>query len=106
MVESRNESRRRNSYIIILSLKLHDKWQATLKECERIAIDQAGKQLEDICLMHKRKMIADRRAESAVIANMILVAAVIAIGFAVLIYTNSKASIFAQEYYETVSSDI
>ena len=51
-------------------------------------------------------MIANRRAESAVISSMILVAAVIAMGFAVLVYANSKASIFAQEYGDTVSSDI
>jgi len=56
--------------------------------------------------MHNKKMIAERRAISPVISNLILVAGVIAVGFAVLAYINSNGSIFAQEYGRTVTSDI
>jgi len=56
--------------------------------------------------MHNRKTIANRRAESTVISSVILVAAVIAVGFAVLIFSNSRSSIFAQEYSSAIDSDI
>ena len=56
--------------------------------------------------MHSRKIIANRRAESTVISSVILVAAVIAVGFAVLIFSNSRSSIFAQEYSNAIDSDI
>ena len=55
--------------------------------------------------MHKRSML-NRRAESAVISSVILVAAVIAMGIAVLLYANSRSNIFAQEYSQAVNDDI
>lgn len=52
------------------------------------------------------RLIRDRRAASAVISNIILIAAVIAIGFAVLAYVNSTSSSYVFQYGETVNSDI
>jgi hypothetical protein len=52
------------------------------------------------------RLIRDRRAISAVISNIILIVAVIAIGFAVLAYVNSTSNSYVTQYGQTVNSDI
>jgi hypothetical protein len=47
-----------------------------------------------------------RRAVSAVISNVILIGAVIVVGFAVLSWANSQANSYSSSYGKTVSSDI
>lgn len=47
-----------------------------------------------------------KRAVSAVISNMILIGAVIVVGFAVLSWANSQANSYSSSYGKTVSSDI
>ena len=52
------------------------------------------------------KLLKSRRAVSAVISNMILVAAVIAVGFAVLAWAQSQSSNYTNQYGRAISSDI
>ncbi len=53
-----------------------------------------------------RRLVINRRGISAVISNMILATAVIAMGFAVLVYVTSTSESFVTEYNGAVSSDI
>jgi len=52
------------------------------------------------------KQLRDRRAVSAVISNIILVGAVIAVGFAVVAWTYSRSSAYMTQYSESVNSDV
>lgn len=52
------------------------------------------------------KLLKSRRAVSAVISNLILIAAVIAVGFAVLAWSQSQSSSYTQQYSSAISSDI
>jgi predicted PurR-regulated permease PerM len=52
------------------------------------------------------KLLKSRRAVSAVISNMILVAAVIAVGFAMLGWAQSQSSNYTNQYGRAISSDI
>lgn len=51
-------------------------------------------------------LLRNRRAISTVISNIILIAAVIAVGFAVLAWTYSTSSSYVDQYGSTVNSDI
>jgi len=51
-------------------------------------------------------LLRNRRGISPVISNIILVAAVIAVGFAVLAWTYSTSSSYVSQYGSTVNSDI
>jgi hypothetical protein len=53
-----------------------------------------------------RKLLKDRRAVSAVISNMVLIATAIVLGFTVLLYANFTSNSYATKYGQTVSSDI
>ena len=53
-----------------------------------------------------RKLIKNKRAVSAVISNMILIAAVIVVGFVALGYARSTSNNYVAEYGQTVNSDI
>ncbi len=53
-----------------------------------------------------RKLITNKRAVSAVISNMLLIAAVIAVGFVALGYARSTSNNYVAEYGQTVNSDI
>jgi hypothetical protein len=52
------------------------------------------------------KLFRDRGGVSAVISNVILVGAVIAVGFGVMTWTYSQSSLYQAQYRESVSSDI
>jgi len=52
------------------------------------------------------KLLKSRRAVSAVISNLILVAAVIAVGFAMLSWSQSQSSNYTNQYGRAISSDI
>jgi hypothetical protein len=52
------------------------------------------------------KSLKERRAVSAVISNMILLSAVITVGFAVLAWTYSRSNSYMEQYGDAVSSDI
>jgi hypothetical protein len=52
------------------------------------------------------KLFRDRGGVSAVISNVILVGAVIAVGFSVMAWTYSQSSLYQAQYRESVSSDI
>jgi hypothetical protein len=51
-------------------------------------------------------LVKDRRAVNTVISNMILIAAVIVLGFIVLSFVRSDSAGYQVEYQQTVSSDI
>ena len=53
-----------------------------------------------------QKLLRDRRAVSAVISNVILVGAVIAVGFTVVAWTSSRSSAYMTQYSESVNSDV
>jgi hypothetical protein len=53
-----------------------------------------------------QKLLRDRRAVSAVISNIILVGAVIAVGFTVVAWTSSRSSAYMTQYSESVDSDV
>jgi hypothetical protein len=57
-------------------------------------------------LLKTPKTLRDRRGVSAVISNMILVGAVITIGFAAVAWTYSQSSAYMSQYSESVDSDI
>jgi len=52
------------------------------------------------------KLLRDRRGVSAVISNIILIAAVIVVGFSALAWTYSQSNIYIAEYSESVRTDI
>ena len=52
------------------------------------------------------KLLRDRRAVSAVISNLILIGAVIVIGFAVVAWTYSRSSAYMTQYSDSVNSDV
>jgi len=52
------------------------------------------------------RSLKNKNAVSAVISNMILVAAVIAVGFSMLSWTQSQSSNYTNQYGRAVSSDI
>jgi hypothetical protein len=52
------------------------------------------------------RLLQNRRAISAVISNVILVGAVIAVSFVVLFWAQYRSSAYNQEYSEAVDSDI
>ena len=52
------------------------------------------------------RLIQNRRAVSAVISNVILVGAVIAVSFVVLFWAQYRSSAYNRQYSETMSSDI
>jgi hypothetical protein len=52
------------------------------------------------------KMLHNKRAVSAVISNVILVGAVIAVSFAVLLWTQYQSSAYNNEYSEAMNADI
>ena len=52
------------------------------------------------------KLFRDRGGVSAVISNVILVGAVIAVGFGVMAWTYSQSSLYQAQYRESVNSDI
>jgi len=51
------------------------------------------------------KLLKSRRAVSAVISNLILIAAVIVVGFAVLAWAQSQSSNYNNQYSSVISSD-
>lgn len=53
-----------------------------------------------------RLFVKDRRAVNTVISNMILIAAVIVLGFVVLSYAQNNSHNYEYQYQETVNSDI
>jgi len=53
-----------------------------------------------------RMLIKNRRAINAVISNLILIAAVIVVGFVALGYARSTSISYQEQYGQTVSSDI
>ena len=59
-----------------------------------------------IVSMRVCKLIRNRRAVSAVISNVILMAAVIAVGIAVLGYVTSTSNSYVTQYGQTVNFDI
>jgi len=52
------------------------------------------------------KVLKNRRAISPVIANLILIAAVIGVGFAALVWAQSQSSSYTTQYGSVISSDI
>ncbi|MCJ7469826.1 hypothetical protein MUO74_04910, partial [Candidatus Bathyarchaeota archaeon] len=52
------------------------------------------------------RSLKNKNAVSAVISNMILVAAVIAVGFSMLAWTQSQSSNYTNQYGRAISSDI
>lgn len=52
------------------------------------------------------QFVRSRRAASVVVSNLILIAAVIAVGLVVLAYTNTQSNNYVTEYGKTVSADI
>lgn len=52
------------------------------------------------------KRLKARRAVSAVISNLILIAAVIAVGFSVLIWAQSTSSAYNNQYSQAVSAEV
>ena len=52
------------------------------------------------------RSLKNKHAVSAVISNMILVAAVIAVGFSMLTWTQSQSSNYTNQYGRAISSDI
>jgi predicted PurR-regulated permease PerM len=53
-----------------------------------------------------QKLLRDRRAVSVVISNIILVGAVIAVGFTVVAWTSSRSIAYMTQYSESVNSDV
>ena len=53
-----------------------------------------------------QKLLRDRRGVSTVISNIILVGAVIAVGFTVVAWTYSRSSLYRAQYSESVNSDV
>jgi len=56
--------------------------------------------------MKIRKLFKNSSGVSAVISNLILIAAVIAVGFAALAWTYTTSNSFSSQYSNTVNSDI
>ena len=56
--------------------------------------------------MRRPGFIRSRQAVSIVVSNMILIAAVIGVGFVVLAYTNSQSNSYVTQYGQTINSDI
>lgn len=52
------------------------------------------------------RLFKDKRAVNAVISNLILIAAVIVVGFAVLYWTQYQSSVYNAQYSDIVRSDI
>jgi len=52
------------------------------------------------------KLLRDKGGVSAVISNVILIGAVIAIGFSVMTWTYSQSSVYQAQYENSVNSDI
>lgn len=52
------------------------------------------------------KLLRERRAVSTIVSNIILVGAVIAVGFAVVAWTYSQSSAYMTQYSESVNSDV
>ena len=52
------------------------------------------------------KLLRDKGGVSAVISNVILIGAVIAIGFSVMAWTYSQSSVYQAQYENSVNSDI
>jgi hypothetical protein len=57
-------------------------------------------------LIKTPNLLGNRRGVSAVISNMILVAAVITIGFAAVAWTYSQSSAYMSQYGDSVNSDV
>jgi len=57
-------------------------------------------------LAETAKQPTERRAVSAVISNMILIAAVIVVGFSVFAWTEYQASTYNSQYSQAIRSDI
>jgi len=53
-----------------------------------------------------KELFRDKRAVNAVISSVILTGAVIAVSFSVLIWTQSQASIYTDQFSDAVNSDI
>jgi predicted PurR-regulated permease PerM len=53
-----------------------------------------------------KNLLKSRRAVSAVISNLILIAAVIVVGFAVIAWAQSTSSSYNQHYSSAINSDI
>ncbi|MCJ7424426.1 hypothetical protein MUP01_09200 [Candidatus Bathyarchaeota archaeon] len=53
-----------------------------------------------------QKLLRDRGGVSAVISNVILVGAVIASGFTVVAWTNSRSNAYITQYSESINSDV
>jgi hypothetical protein len=51
-------------------------------------------------------LLRNKRAVSAVISNLILISAVIVVGFAALAFTQSSSYFYAEQYSQDVNSDI
>jgi hypothetical protein len=52
------------------------------------------------------KLLRDKGGVSAVISNVILIGAVIAVGFSVMAWTYSQSSVYQAQYKQSVNSDI
>ncbi len=53
-----------------------------------------------------RPFTKNRRAVSAIVSNLILIAAVVAVGFSVLVYANTQSNDYRTQYSQSVNSDI
>ena len=53
-----------------------------------------------------RKLIMNRRAISAVLSNMILIAAVVMVGFTALIWSQNQASDYQKQYGAAINADM
>lgn len=53
-----------------------------------------------------RKLIRNKRAISAVVSNMILITAVIAVGFFALVWSQNQASAYQKQYGSAINSNI
>ena len=59
-----------------------------------------------MCFKPAYRLYRNRRAVSAVISNLILIAAVITVGFVALAYVRSTSADFQADYAQTTNSDI
>ncbi len=68
--------------------------------------DQKGKKRITRGRLSQLLLVKDRRAVNTVVSNMILIAAVIVVGFVVLSFARSDSALYQDQYQQTVSDDI
>ncbi len=75
--------------------------------CRKLNLKDASfAAISKLACLSKLRFARSRRAVSVVISNIIMIAAVISIGFVVLMYANSQSNDYVSKYGSTVSSDI